>query len=532
MATITQTVTPYTKAPNINDSVNFENDVSVFLSEINSRVEETNNQTTQMNEVRDEVNSLNTTTASYATSASSSSAAASASSLLAQGYANFQGIWSSKGYSVGQSVSISDTRYICTVTHTVAQNPTTTTGYWQTAVYLGAVGELLNPLCDLDFQSSLYVKAGTGAVTFTRASGETGIDMYGNLVTAGVDTTVFNENGLQLRESSTNLWIYSEDLARGGTYKATILSDAILSPDGITMADKIITDTNLSSVHTITKNFSFTSSLTYTISCYAKAGELSNFRMYGASTAFSPLLEISVNLANGEITKLDTGTVGKVEYTNNGWYRISITGTATSTTSGSFFVGIDKIDGDGVSGIYLYGLQLEEKSFATPYIPTTTTAVTRAPQFCTLPAKYNMPSPTEGTIFIEFSKPYVEQTGYNILVSTRPSNENRFKISVTYLNKINVYLLENNIPLISYTSTKDINLGILNRLCFSWKNNIYNLYLNGIQISTGTLTFNGASMLGTLFIGRESDTIIRTNIDIKKFKTYQKALSPTAIALL
>lgn len=53
---ITTFVPSFTKVPNINDSVNFENDTNTFLNEINARYVAGNEQATQMNTVADEVN--------------------------------------------------------------------------------------------------------------------------------------------------------------------------------------------------------------------------------------------------------------------------------------------------------------------------------------------------------------------------------------------------------------------------------------------------------------------------------------------
>lgn len=44
---------------------------------------------------------------------------------IAQSIANYQGDWTSKGYTLGQTVSVSGVYYICKLTHITGQNPTT-----------------------------------------------------------------------------------------------------------------------------------------------------------------------------------------------------------------------------------------------------------------------------------------------------------------------------------------------------------------------------------------------------------------------
>ena len=54
---------------------------------------------------------------------------------LAQSIANYQGDWTSKGYSLGQSVSVSGIYYICKLTHATGQNPTAVGSiYWNLAI--------------------------------------------------------------------------------------------------------------------------------------------------------------------------------------------------------------------------------------------------------------------------------------------------------------------------------------------------------------------------------------------------------------
>jgi len=54
---------------------------------------------------------------------------------LAQSIANYQGDWTSQGYTLGQTVSVSGVYYICKLTHITGQNPTTGGSlYWNIAL--------------------------------------------------------------------------------------------------------------------------------------------------------------------------------------------------------------------------------------------------------------------------------------------------------------------------------------------------------------------------------------------------------------
>jgi hypothetical protein len=94
---------------------------------------------------------------------------------------------------------------------------------------------------------------------------------------------------------------------------------------------------------------------------------------------------------------LDTATVGAQSIIGNasiasasitpyanGWYHISVTGIHSTTVTLQEFrveltdAGTTSYQGDGVSQLIYWGVQLEDAPFRSSYIPTTTVSVTRA----------------------------------------------------------------------------------------------------------------------------------------------------------
>jgi hypothetical protein len=116
-------IAPFTKTPSRLNPATFSADMDSRLSEENTRI-------AQMNAQSIENNGYATTCQTKANEASASATSAASSALLAQGAANYQGLWTSKGYSVGQSVTYSDSTYVCNLTHTTAQMPPNET-YWK-----------------------------------------------------------------------------------------------------------------------------------------------------------------------------------------------------------------------------------------------------------------------------------------------------------------------------------------------------------------------------------------------------------------
>ena len=227
-------------------------------------------------------------------------------------------------------------------------------------------------------------------ITFTRASSATFFDSAGVLQTAAsgaarftYDPATLQPQGLLIEEQRTNLTLYSEELDNAAWTKSnsTITANAVVSPDSTVDADKLVEDT-ANSTHAIDQILSFTSGTSYTVSVYVKAAERPTVQLVLYGTAFNES-RTWFNLATGVATTT-TGAVTSAFVINvgNGWYRVGVTQSATATSTGSLSFRIWNgttalYTGDGTSGIFLWGAQLEAGAFPTSYIPTTTTAFTR-----------------------------------------------------------------------------------------------------------------------------------------------------------
>ena len=194
--------------------------------------------------------------------------------------------------------------------------------------------------------------------------------------------------GLLVEEQRTNLLLRSEEadspLWNIPNSSITVDPNVTVSPDGFQTADKVKEATTTGG-HTIeSTGFAFQSGTIYTVSFYAKAAERSRFRVTWPIAFTNRLAFVDISPGGYGVIS-DGGTVTSVSPAGNDWFRVVSTSTCTTTTTGAR-VGITLIDtgtnvnytGDGTSGIYLWGAQLEVGAFATSYIPTTGAAATRS----------------------------------------------------------------------------------------------------------------------------------------------------------
>ena len=197
------------------------------------------------------------------------------------------------------------------------------------------------------------------------------------------DPTTGESLGLLVEESRTNLLLQSEDFSTTWTTSnASILSNQTFAPNGTLTADKLVegTSTDFKSVN---QSFAFANSKSYNFSVYAKSAENSVIQLvFGGGGQFATAV---FDLSNGTFVETTssswTNVSGLIQGHENGWYRCVLVATSSaSVTSTSVFIrNTDQNDlGDGTSGIYVWGAQLEEGSFPTSYIPTEGSTVTRA----------------------------------------------------------------------------------------------------------------------------------------------------------
>lgn len=244
-------------------------------------------------------------------------------------------------------------------------------------------------------------------ITFTRSTTATFTNSTGLIATAAINTPRFDYDpitltpkGLLIEEQRTNLLTYSEQFdnpAWSATSNMGITANSTTAPDGTTTADTLV-EAAATGVFYRGTNVAVTSGVTYTYSVYVKASAQSWVQLTSQSPAGGANVWANFDLTgNGAVGNKGTlavnPTITNVGY---GWYRCSVTGTATATTAAGGLVvwltnntnsatrGPSYTSAGGTQAVYVWGAQVEAGAFVTSYIPTVAAQVSRNADVATI----------------------------------------------------------------------------------------------------------------------------------------------------
>ncbi|HNQ91311.1 MAG TPA: hypothetical protein PKI93_00095 [Alphaproteobacteria bacterium] len=262
------------------------------------------------------------------------------------------------------------------------------------------------PSLSMDFINSDYILSGThyatlpsfltaAGGTYARNSLGTYFDSSGNLQTVSnnvprfdYDPTTHLAKGILIEEQRTNSTKYSEQMNNAWWTKAglTVTADAVAAPDGTMTADRII-ESAANAQHYIFDGNSLTVSTAYSLNVFLKDNGRRYIQFAGAGLQAANEAPV-FDLQTGTVSLGATNTVLKsasITALPNGWYRCAANVVASGTAgfyiylvNSSTYHGTNpSYLGDGSSGAYIWGAQLEQGRFSTSYIQTTNAAVTR-----------------------------------------------------------------------------------------------------------------------------------------------------------
>jgi len=262
-----------------------------------------------------------------------------------------------------------------------------------------------------------------------------------------------------LEPQSTNLIPYSSDFSQWSLGSGTTVESGYLSPDGTNNAYKVSGGGGA-----LTVGFPIADQ-TQTRTIYAKTV---------SGTGQAHLCSYFGNTNN-----LFTIT--------NQWQRFEVNGTTTPTGSVNFY-GVDFRGSTNLSEIIIWGAQTEVLTYATSYIPTSGSAITRAAETLNNAVNSDLINSTEGVLYFEGSA--LADDGTNRFISlTDGSNDNRILFGYRAVsNQIFARIEGNNsasVDLTTVLSNTEINAKIAISYDSSYN---YKMFVNGFLVDSGVGT--------------------------------------------
>jgi len=297
-----------------------------------------------------------------------------------------------------------------------------------------------------------------------------------------------------LEDESTNLITQSELFSDASWVKSrsTYTSDAIKSPSCLINMGYLTEDTTATNTHYMRTFLTLTDGVDYTLSVFAKAKER-NIICLGDNAAAQSNTGVWFDLTNGVVLTQRSGYVGSIKDFGNGIYRCSVIYSAAAARQYadiaiSLSDGVNVYTGDGTSGVYIWGAQLEQQSHSSSYIPTSGASSTRLQDLATDSGNATLINSTEGVFYAEI-KPNAIYNLQRWLSLSDGSQNNTIKIG--FLNS------STNLKIAGEVRSGGVSQAFMAedfgavslayfKVAVKYKENDFALWINGVEVVTDT----------------------------------------------
>ena len=290
----------------------------------------------------------------------------------------------------------------------------------------------------------------------------------------------------------TNVLTYSEQFDNADWTKTnvTITANSTIAPSGLQNADTIASNSAASA--NIYQVKSASSSTTYTASVFVKKdNNESRFPEFVLRTEFTSYSEIYVQLntkTGASTIRFQNGTASKSVESFGDYWRVILTVTNIADAQIVFRIVPAATNVFGtfnpqIGSIIAWGAQLEAGSYATSYIPTIASSVTRNADVISKTGISSLIGQTEGTILFDI---YIESPtatdNENILNIDNGSFGNTIYIQKTASSTIGAEMYSGGSVQASFSKTSIVKGRY--KCAFAYANNNTAFFVNGVQVGS------------------------------------------------
>ena len=308
-----------------------------------------------------------------------------------------------------------------------------------------------------------------------------------------IDFTDNTDGHLLLEPQSTNLYLNSEPTANEGI-EANITYEPFAWDNGFTNCVKFADNSST----TYRYGGTALANTTYTLSCYVIMDDFSK-----PVVSYGSLFGDNTNNSNFDFSLIIGGIINpvleediKYEDCGNNIWKVSRKGLVGASSLSNN--GIIKYTGQSSKGFRVVGWQLEPLSYATSYIPTNGSTVTRDAETCTGAGEAIDFNSEEGVLYAEIAA--LANDGTSRTIALNKDTNDRIQIYFnTSTNGLSIFYKAQSGATAFIMNETLTDATSFNKIAFKWKANDFALWVNGVNtdiVSSGvTSTANSLNAL-------------------------------------
>lgn len=383
----------------------------------------------------------------------------------------------------------------------------------------------------------------TGNLTFARNCVATEINSDNILKSVAINTARFNYGvgvtcpSLLLEPQSTNLITYPVTFSNAywtKTGSSVVSGQSSPHVDYPTGAFKLLEDTSTGSHLIQSANVSVVDLEKNNSFFFVKANGRNRFLITGGA-------RLDTN-ATFNLNDLTTTGGGVITALADDWYKISAIGTATGTGATNITLymtnasGLVSYTGDGISGVYIFGSQLEQQASATSFIYDGTEGgtTTRLQDLSYIPLAVTTWDFTTGDFTLVFDVDLKDLSNNPFIYCKGLNNVDGWNIQIGSTGNIVVSSSQSGAIQSSSTTSGVIITDILTKIVVTRRGVNVNIYKNGSDITNTSATHIDpiSASARNMYIGNYDTTTLPINGLIKSVQVYLSELTPGQVALL
>jgi hypothetical protein len=358
--------------------------------------------------------------------------------------------------------------------------------------------------------------------------------------------------GLLIEEQRTNQIKYSYNNFTNAYWNSTANNITAVDsftdgPDGIASGASSITEVAgvllTRHIHETTGAFTPAANTAYTMSAWVKQPPSNPVRYVQLAfwiAGFGSTAYMNYDIQSGTVGTGGAGiTASSITAYPNRWYRITATATSVASPAASGFqLGFSTSSSavrteaytvvSPLKSIYLWGAQVEQGAFATSYIPTVSSSLTRSVDVCSISGVSTFYNSTEATLFVEALVGGTATFPSIISLDNSTSNNQLALSAFPSPNTVQGFVVSGGTT--SASPNRPLTLGTFFKAASSNKLNSFQISMNGVN---GTLDTSGAMPVGisTMNIGRSWNGNA-INGYLKSVRVYKKAVTDAKLITL